>query len=389
MHLPEVTIRPINTLAITTSKPVDEISGLPATLQATVGGVTFYYSSLENQQLDYEAILHRVAPLMAELQALSGGASATERSIMTQRLAKMHKELASVCIAAATTYLTEKRYDLAVPPALRGLRGLRAMHGDGAMELVMPYLLLAEAELGLGRTSQAEEFLANANFILVKNGDAPHSLHARMHRDFGRVYSAQGNHPAALDHFAKDVLHTTLILGPDSIETSIGYFFMAQVFASQAKMDAAMSFFDKVVDIWFRHLLGARAPTSTALGLDWGVTSPDLRLGVIGRRARADLDAAEGGKAPLTSEMGADMRRHTLRDDQREGHPPLSLALVPPLGVVAATRPLGRGLRCWISLLACGRVGWGGHTSPLGRCGTPSHSSIWTGTATLRRPWIS
>ena len=46
-----------------------------------------------------------------------------------------------------------------------------SVFGNGRIELVPSYLLLAEANLGLGRFKQAEEFLSLANWSILKNPD--------------------------------------------------------------------------------------------------------------------------------------------------------------------------------------------------------------------------
>jgi len=56
------------------------------------------------------------------------------------------------------------RQELAIPGAVQAISFIRELDGDGAMDLVPPYLLLAEANLGLGRFQQADEFLSLANW---------------------------------------------------------------------------------------------------------------------------------------------------------------------------------------------------------------------------------
>ena len=60
------------------------------------------------------------------------------------------------------------------------------------MEMVPPYLLLAEANLGLGRFKQAEEFLSLANWSVLKNPGCSNAVRSQLHRNFGKLYSAQG-----------------------------------------------------------------------------------------------------------------------------------------------------------------------------------------------------
>ena len=55
--------------------------------------------------------------------------------------------------------LVNQQYSLAIPGAIQALSFLKDIYGDGSIESVPPYLLLAEANLGLSKFQQCEEFL--------------------------------------------------------------------------------------------------------------------------------------------------------------------------------------------------------------------------------------
>jgi len=69
--------------------------------------------------------------------------------------------------------------------------------------MILPYLLLAEANLGLGRLQAAEEFLSLANWSVLKSPACPNAIRAQTHRNFGKLYSAQGKLTEALQELAK------------------------------------------------------------------------------------------------------------------------------------------------------------------------------------------
>ena len=126
------------------------------------------------------------------------------------------------------------------------------------MELVPAYLLLAEANLGLSRWSNAEHFLSMANWTLLKNPETPNNvLFSQLFRDFGKLYSGQGKFQEALWQFSNDVYHCSLEVGPEHINTAGGYFEMATVFENLDRMESALALFDKVVDVWYKYLVGA------------------------------------------------------------------------------------------------------------------------------------
>lgn len=306
-----VNVSPLNPLSIPRGvRLVDELTGEPAKIVCTIGPSTYFYASVDSQKLDYDGILNRIAPAIAELASLDESVgTAPDRVAQLKRIKTLKGDIISVCQAVAQQNLVSKNFELAVPAALRGLRTLISLHGDGGVELVSAYLVLAEVNLGLTRISQAEGFLSTANFILLRHPEASNELRSRMHRNFGRVYAAQGNNVAALESFARDIYFSTLCLGPEHISTSIGYFFLAQVFAAQANMEAALAFFDKVVDIWYKYLLGAKSAIATALGVDFRIASPEVRLAALkdatsSAVALSTLDRTEVRDAP-PGEAGA------------------------------------------------------------------------------------
>ena len=59
--------------------------------------------------------------------------------------------------------------------------------------------------LGLGRLSQAEEYLAQAQWTVLKTPECPDSIRSKLFRNLGLLYAAQGNYPDALSQLADDV----------------------------------------------------------------------------------------------------------------------------------------------------------------------------------------
>ena len=97
-----------------------------------------------------------------------------------------------------------------------------------------------------------------ANWTVVRaGGRVSHGLRSAMHRNFGKLFAAQGRLEEALAELARDVYHCALQVGPDHIDTTNGYFHMGSIFAAQGKGDAALAFYDKVVDCWYKFLLAA------------------------------------------------------------------------------------------------------------------------------------
>jgi hypothetical protein len=162
--------------------------------------------------------------------------------------------LIDLCKGEAQKHLVQGHYDLAIPGALQALRFAMKVYGAGNIELVPCYLLLAESNLGLKRYNLAEEFLLYANWNILKNPDCGHSVRSQLHRNFGKLYASQKRYDEALEQLAKDVYYSSLQNGPEHLETSSGYFYMANVFLLQQHVQNCLAFYDKVVDIWYKFL---------------------------------------------------------------------------------------------------------------------------------------
>jgi len=167
------------------------------------------------------------------------------------------------------------------------------MYGEGKLELVPAYLHLAEANLGLLQYRQAEEYLTLANWALLKAGSASNALRSQLRRNFGKLYASQargsdpetppraaaiarprrprahlntadqvrpsarhtadlprpstwqGRHEEALRQLADDVYYSSLMVGPEHIDTSGGYFQLGNVFYAMNRIEAALAMYDK------------------------------------------------------------------------------------------------------------------------------------------------
>jgi hypothetical protein len=90
------------------------------------------------------------------------------------------------------------RYDLALPGALQALQFATQVNGDDHIDLVGPFLILAEVNLGTGGLAQAESYLSRANWIVLKNPEASNALRSKLHRNFGKLYALKGEYVPSL-----------------------------------------------------------------------------------------------------------------------------------------------------------------------------------------------
>ena len=117
--------------------------------------------------------------------------------------------------------------------ARQRVRRAPCMHAHTQIAHARARAQLAEANLGLGRFQQAEEFLSLANWSVLKNPDCSNAIRSQLHRNFGKLYSAKGRLDEALQELAKDIYCSSLEVGPEHVDTSAGYYHMASIFYTQ------------------------------------------------------------------------------------------------------------------------------------------------------------
>ncbi|XP_034280157.1 zinc finger MYND domain-containing protein 12 isoform X1 [Pantherophis guttatus] len=162
--------------------------------------------------------------------------------------------LAEVTYETAQNFLIEGHYEDAIPAALQSLKFSISIYGSSAVELVPPYLILAETSLGLGHLSQGEEYLSQAQWIVLKNTHCSYHVQSKLYRNLGLLHAAKGNLDESLYHLANDVYFACCAFGTTrNVAVSGGYFHMANVFSHQNKMDIVDSLYCEVVDLWYDH----------------------------------------------------------------------------------------------------------------------------------------
>ena len=58
---------------------------------------------------------------------------------------------------------------------------------------------------GLGRVVQAEEYLSQAQWTVLKSTECSYAIHSLLHRNLGLLYMAKENYEEARYHLANDV----------------------------------------------------------------------------------------------------------------------------------------------------------------------------------------
>ncbi|XP_030588620.1 zinc finger MYND domain-containing protein 12 isoform X2 [Archocentrus centrarchus] len=227
-----------------------ELCQREARLQCSKCRVTFYCDA-EHQQADWVGIHKRICQLLVPIRTQTLHSLQQTSHIETQI---KKAELIEICRLVAQSKLSEGKHQEALPAATCCLRFSIDIHGPNTVQLVPAYLLLAEANMGLGDLNLVAEFLSQAEWAVLKSPKCGLAICQKLHRSLGRLHVVTGDLEAALRNFANDIYFATEEYGLDSIVTAAGYFLMADVFAKQGKMPIVHSLYSEVARIWHCHL---------------------------------------------------------------------------------------------------------------------------------------
>ncbi|XP_029085386.1 zinc finger MYND domain-containing protein 12 isoform X1 [Monodon monoceros] len=221
-----------------------------------------YYCGVVHQRADWGSIHEKICQLLIPLRtSMPFYNSEEERQHGLQQLQQRQsrfffpqKHLIEFCYTVAQKYIFEGKHEDAVPAALHSLRFRMSVHGLSSVELVPAYLLLAEASLGLGRIVQAEEYLSQAQWTVLKSAECCHATHSLLHRNLGLLYMAKENYEEARYHLANDIYFASCAFGTEHIRTSGGYFYLANIFYGLKNLELADTLYTKVSEIWNKYL---------------------------------------------------------------------------------------------------------------------------------------
>ena len=80
---------------------------------------------------------------------------------------------------------------------------------------------------------------------MLKHPDCSNAIRSQLHRNFGKLYAAQGKHEQAAQQLASDIYFMSLEVGPEHVDTAGGYFHLAAVFDAQHRVENALAMYDK------------------------------------------------------------------------------------------------------------------------------------------------
>ena len=233
-----------------------ELCAKPAFTLCSKCRVTYYCSS-EHQSIDWIGIHEKICQLLIPLRTAIPFTSGSEEERASQREQQILKQKQMIVLTrnAGQKLLFEEKYEYAIPAAMQSLKFSIEVFGITSIELVPSYLSLGKACIGLGRLSQAEEYLSQAQWTILKTPECKDELKSCLYRNLGMLYATQKNLDKALENLAEDVYYASCAFGTDDIRTSGGYFHMANIFQQQNKLDVAYSLYSTLTSIWHDHLI--------------------------------------------------------------------------------------------------------------------------------------
>ncbi|KAL3311254.1 Zinc finger MYND domain-containing protein 12, partial [Cichlidogyrus casuarinus] len=135
------------------------------------------------------------------------------------------------CLLVGHKFLFQGAYADALPPGMQALRFSEEHYGNNSMQLVEPYLILAEAKIGLQMLKEAETYLAQAQWTTIKaKCQVSLGILSKLNRKLAQLFEAKCDYNSALECLAQDIYYSSCEHGPSHIETAGGYFSMARVY---------------------------------------------------------------------------------------------------------------------------------------------------------------
>uniref|UniRef100_A0A087XT98 Zinc finger, MYND-type containing 12 n=1 Tax=Poecilia formosa TaxID=48698 RepID=A0A087XT98_POEFO len=226
---------------------VHYVEGRTLLLHRTVSSLC---SNADHQQADWVGVHERICQMLVSIRSMKDIYDPAVRK--RNQLRKTH--LIKICKLVAQSKLSEGKHEEALHAAHCCLQTSIDLYGPNTIQLVPAYILLAEANMGLGNLAVVAELLSQAEWAVLKNPELGASVQQQLHRSLGHYHTSVGNLEIALHHFSNDIYFACEEYGLDSSATTKGYFLIADVFARQGRTAIVHSLYSEVAERWHNHL---------------------------------------------------------------------------------------------------------------------------------------
>uniref|UniRef100_H0XC72 Zinc finger MYND-type containing 12 n=1 Tax=Otolemur garnettii TaxID=30611 RepID=H0XC72_OTOGA len=236
-----------------------EVCEAPAERVCAACTVT-YYCGVVHQRADWRSIHEKICQLLIPLRtSMPFYNSEEERQHGLQQLQQrqMSSAVIKFCLHKLKLFLIlgRQKKKKTEPILIEGQVFLRVgSTGLADIHMVANLFMLGVFWAGLGRIIQAEEYLLQAQWTVLKSTDCSNATHSLLHRNLGLLYMAKKNYEEARYHLANDIYFASCAFGTEDIRTSGGYFHLANIFYILNKMDLADTLYTKVSDIWNKYM---------------------------------------------------------------------------------------------------------------------------------------
>lgn len=275
-----------------------------------------YYCDIEHQQSDWYGIHEKICQSLIPLRAPQPFLPSEEERKKRQKEIKNKKiQLIEFTRSISQRYLFEGEYQRAIPGAMTSLKLVIEIFGLKSVDLVPSYLILGEASQGLGSYAQAQEYLSQAEWTVMKNPNCPDHIYSKLYRNIAMLQITQGNFEQALRNLANDIYHASEEYGTEHIRVSGGYFLMGNIFFKLNKMDVADSLYRQVSAMWYTHLKAETAKRTEISELE----------AILGKKNDEDLgdDSIDPKRSSeLASEAEARKVLHAIYEIRRNENKP-------------------------------------------------------------------
>uniref|UniRef100_A0A3B3UKY2 Zinc finger MYND-type containing 12 n=1 Tax=Poecilia latipinna TaxID=48699 RepID=A0A3B3UKY2_9TELE len=225
-----------------------ELCQREAYLQCAKCQVTFYCNA-DHQQADWVGVHERICQMLVSIRSMK---DIYDPAVRKRNQLRKVNQLGNL---VAQSKLSEGKHEEALPAAHCCLQTSIDLYGPNTIQLVPAYILLAEANMGLGNLAVVAELLSQAEWAVLKNPELGASVQQQLHRSLGHYHTSVGNLEIALHHFSNDIYFACEEYGLDSSATTKGYFLIADVFARQGRTAIVHSLYSEVCPCTYFHII--------------------------------------------------------------------------------------------------------------------------------------
>ncbi|XP_022249712.1 zinc finger MYND domain-containing protein 12-like [Limulus polyphemus] len=164
----------------------------------------------------------------------------------------------------AHKFLLNGKPSLAIPAAMQSLRLGTEVYGDGSAKLVPSFLLLAEASIGVQKLIQAQDYISQGEWVVMRAENSSPQLLSALYRTMGHMYFARNLISSAQYAFAEHIYQCTKSNEDKmTIHCATGCFHLGLVLQKLDNIDGQLALFQKAASMWQQFLMITVRPTQT------------------------------------------------------------------------------------------------------------------------------